>query len=481
MEQNLCKNWQIVYGEYSSIEKQAVNFLSGELCKSIARVPGVYTLYVVPCVREGDADPGKNTIVLAAYEESAAVRENVAEEEIPRNGWLIRTRKDCGRQWIFITARKRENLYYAAASFVDDFLVKYAPVCGSLAMPEKFFEYDIPDRTAAFALKTETRSIFTWGHPLNDYRQFIRDTARLKVNRLIIWNDFAPINAREIMDFAHEFGIRVLWGFEWGWGVEGSAHIRSLDDGFLEGLKGRILEKFEREYRDISEDGIYFQSFTEREEDNIGGWRISEAVVKLVNEASGALLERYPQLNIVFGLHATSVQAHLEDIEKTDPRVEILWEDWGAFPSHYLPDDDAGAFDALTRATAELLKLRGGKKLGFLFKGFMVLDWSRFEYQQGPFVLGENPKAVTENDGGLRRGAWRVFQAGWIQCGENARKIAEQICAATGGKAEIGMAGCFDGGMWAAEALCAEIIADPFREYPEILRTALSKTGVRFA
>ena len=128
-----------------------------------------------------------------------------------------------------------------------------------------------------------------------------------------------------------------------------------------------------------------------------------------------------------------------------------------------------------------MLKLRGGKKLGFLFKGFMVLDWSRFEFQQGAFVLGENPYEITENDRALRTGAWRVFQTGWIRCGENARKIAEQICVATKGEAEIGMAGCFDGGMWAAETICGEIIADSERSYGDILQAALSKKGVRFA
>ncbi len=483
----LCKSWQIVYEVYEGVEKHAVSFLSGELCKYIARVPSVYTLYVVPCVQATEENADKNTIILAAYDENETIRKYISEKDIPENGWLIKTMKQVrdnnenSRQMIIITARKRENLYYAATSFIDDFMVKFAPVCGSLTMPEKFFEYDIKDNTYTFELKTKTRSIFTWGHPLNDYREFIKNAARLKLNRLIIWNDYAPVNAREIMNYAHEFGIQIVWGFEWGWGTNGSSHIETIDDEYLAQLKMRILEKFEREYKDISEDGVYFQSFTERHEDNIGGRRISEAVVKLVNEASAALLEKYPDLNIIFGLHASSVKTHFSDIEKTDPRVEILWEDWGAFPSHYLPDDDPADFDDLIKTTGEMLKLRGGKKLGFLFKGFMVLDWSRFEFQQGAFVLGENPYEITENDRALRTGAWRVFQAGWIRCGENARKITEQICVATKGEAEIGMAGCFDGGMWAAETLCGEIIADPERSYGDILQAALSKKGVRFA
>ncbi len=483
----LCKSWQIVYTRYEGAEKQAVAFLGGELCKYLARIPDVYTLFVVPCVKTGEEAPDKNSIVVSTYGESPFVREHVTEEEIPACGWLIKTFKlplstgEGTKQQILITAKKRENLFFAAASFIDDFMVTYAPLSGWLKMPSKFFESEIADNTAVFEPKVETRSIFTWGHPINDYREYIRNAARLKINRIILWNDFVPVNAREIVDYAHEFGMRILWGFEWGWGVHSSAHIRSIDDEFLNTLKGQILDRFYKEYQAVAEDGIYFQSFTETAADNIGGRRISEAVVKLVNDVSAELLEKNPELKIVFGLHASSVLSHLSDIEKTDPRVEILWEDFGAFPSYYLPGENAAETEKLKETTKRILALRGGKNLGFLFKGFLVLDWERFENQQGPYLLGENAREVTRSDHALRKGAWRVFQAGWITYGENALKIARQIYEATDGKVEIGMAGCFDGGMWAAEALCAEIIADPSREYRDLLSHTLAKSGITFA
>ena len=47
---------------------------------------------------------------------------------------------------------------------------------------------------------------------------------------------------------------------------------------------------------------------------------------------AGKILEENPKLHIQFGLHASSVREHLEDISGVDDRVEIVWEDCGAFP-----------------------------------------------------------------------------------------------------------------------------------------------------
>ena len=44
-----------------------------------------------------------------------------------------------------------------------------------------------------------------------DYRGFFENMARLKLNEIIIWNDYAPTNGREIVAYAHSLGIRVIW------------------------------------------------------------------------------------------------------------------------------------------------------------------------------------------------------------------------------------------------------------------------------
>ena len=122
----------------------------------------------------------------------------------------------------------------------------------------------------------ETRSIFTWGHPINDYRRYIANIARLKINQLIVWNDFLPINAKDIVDYAHEYGIELIWGYAWGWGTD----CKDIDLNNLDTLRKEIVEVFLRDY-DKAGDGIYFQSFTEMQEDHIGDTLVAEAVSDL--------------------------------------------------------------------------------------------------------------------------------------------------------------------------------------------------------
>ena len=480
MGKTITDNWQIVYNDYNGVEANAVKFLSGELCGALAREGGVYTLYVIPCIGERNRDLTKNAIIVGVYDRSETIKKYVGVDEVAENGWLVRSVKENGVTLIIITAKKKKNLYFAATSFTDEFMLKFAPKVGNLTKPTAFFEFEIGEHTLAIEPETETRSVFTWGHPINDYREYVRSVARLKINRIICWNDYAPLNAREIVDYAHNYGVELVWGFAWGW-IDGCGKVADISDERLCELKEQIIERYEREYAGISEDGIYFQSFTEVWGETLGGRRISEAVVKLVNETSAALWEKYPDLKIIFGLHAISVKNHLDDIEKTDRRIEILWEDFGAFPSEYKPAYDKKEFDELVETTEKILALRGGEKVGFLFKGFITLDWTRFKYQSGTFVLGENGKAVEESDYKLRSDAWRVFQAGWIAYGNRALEIARLINERSHGKAEIGLCGCFDGGVWAAEAIGAEIIVDPSREYSQIVNIALGKKCVRFA
>ncbi|MGN1094125.1 MAG: hypothetical protein ACI4SC_04020 [Candidatus Neoclostridium sp.] len=483
MNGNKFESWQIMYSSDSEASTQAVKLLSAELGKYLIREKDVYTLYVLPCVKERE-NIEKNSVIIGNYYESRLINRFVKENDIPDNGFLIGTVKDESKnQLVVITAKKTENLYYAAAAFVDDFIEKYAPLCGTLKMSSKFFDYDIEDNVMVSSPKINVRSVFTWGLPINDYRKYVRDIARCKVNRLIIWNDYAPVNAKEIMEYAHKFNIELIWGFSWGWNEliwGGLKQSKSIDAEFISNLKSVILEKYEKEYKDISGDGIYFQSFTELDADTIGGTRISSAVTSVVNEVSALLLEKYPTLNIIFGLHASSVKTHLEDIEKVDRRIEILWEDWGSFPAYYIPSHNEEEYEETYETTKKILALRNGTKLGFLFKGFMTLDWSRFKHHDGPFVLGENLPVISENDASLRKCAWKSFQAGWVRYGKYAKEIAELIYKTTGGNVELGMAGVFDGGVWLPEAICTELMWDPERDFDDVLFTSMVKNSVRF-
>lgn len=83
MGKSSLDRWQIVYNDYSGAEANAVRFLSGELCKSLAREEGVYTLYVIPCVCEKDRDVTKNAIVVGTHAESDLMRLHTRDRKRP--------------------------------------------------------------------------------------------------------------------------------------------------------------------------------------------------------------------------------------------------------------------------------------------------------------------------------------------------------------------------------------------------------------
>ena len=169
----------------------------------------------------------------------------------------------------------------------------------------------------------------------------LANMARLKLNEIVIWNDYAPLNAAEVVACAHDLGIRVIWGYAWGWDTKIDVHLS--DETLLARLADEAVERFEREYAALPGDGIYFQSFTETTEQELDGRSIADVVVPWVNGICARILEKRPNLELQFGLHATSVAQKLDRIAQIDPRVRIVWEDCGAFPYAYLAENVAHA------------------------------------------------------------------------------------------------------------------------------------------
>lgn len=271
----------------------------------------------------------------------------------------------------------------------------------------------------------------------------------------------------------------MLWGYAWGW-IDGCGNVRDVSDETLKKLKESVIEQYEKIYAPLGADGIYFQSFTERNDEYIGGRLIAEAVTTFVNDTAGELLKRYPCLKLQFGLHAQSVHDRLSEIAKVDKRVEIVWEDGGEFPFGYRAIVDEKEFEKTLSFVEDILYLRGlDAPTGIMFKGFMTLDWTKFVYQSGPFILGENALEVEEHDKKLRLGAWRKFRADWLRYGEYAVKFARRILEITNGKVNLCMAGMFDGGIWFPEALCAEIFWNPEADFDELVQTVAARECVK--
>ena len=275
----------------------------------------------------------------------------------------------------------------------------------------------------AFSLQSapsvKERGLWTWGHVIYDYRGYLDNMMRLKMNTVIIWNDFLPSNARDIIAYAHERSIRVIWGFAWLWDTD----CAKFDMEHLMEQSAGILETFEREFAGIDVDGIYFQTFTELSTDNIGGVLIAKAAAEFVNHTAAMFYERRPDMEIQFGLHADSVRNRLEFLRAVDSRIRIVWENCGAFPFSYLPDD-ISTFDETAAFVREITHLRGEReRFGAVTKGMVKLDWGSFEHSRGPHCIGVSTDRMQHNRIDRKAPVWKYIQAQWIAYADYAQKM----------------------------------------------------------
>ncbi len=229
----------------------------------------------------------------------------------------------------------------------------------------------------------------------------------LKMNRVVIWNDFVPFNANEIVEYAHSCNIKVIWGFSWLWDTA----CNRVDPSKLEGKDKEILEKYEREYSCVKGDGIYFQIFTELTEDNINGVVVANAATDFVNKTAKLFYEKYPDLQIEFGLHATSVKDRLPSIAQVDPRIKIVWEDCGAFPFDYLASK-IDTFDETKALVGAIANLRGKDDyFGVVTKGITNLDWGQFRHLTGRQNIGVSSQKTKRELVVKRHNIWKYVQA----------------------------------------------------------------------
>lgn len=255
--------------------------------------------------------------------------------------------------------------------------------------------------------------IWTWGHVIYDYKGFFKNMKSLKMNKITIWNDFAPLNAKEIIEEAHKNGISVVWGFAWGWDTDCRSIAESLKENRINDIRESVVSVFNEQYKDIAADGIYFQSFTELDRREAGEKSIAEYAVELVNSTADELLKSFPWLNIEFGLHATSVKEDLDVIARTDSRIKIIWEDLGAFPFSYDPFEIED-FEKTYELTKKVINLRGDKeKCGFITKGMTKLDWSAFKHASGPLVIGESDREFIKKRQLEKDPFWQNITEGW--------------------------------------------------------------------
>ena len=476
-------SWKIIYNCYEGLQKRAVEFLSTELGKYLLREDGLYKIFVLPCVKEG-VTIEKNAVVLGLYEESETVRRFITEEELVGKDYAVKVvanpdAPDC--RIAVITAHTAQNLYYGAVAFAENYPVECAPLHGGLRIPQWRFNYEMPNYALAEKAAVQTRGVWSWAQPIGDYRKYIREMARLKFNQIVLWNDYMPLNAKEVVDYAHSYGIKIIWGYAWGWEAAGVAACaeKAVNPEYLRQIKEKAIEQYETECLGTGCDGIYFQSFTELSKEDIGGQSIARVVTDFVNETAGELLEKYPDLNIQFGLHATSVKNRLEEIARVDKRVEIVWEDCGAFPYAYEAETvDDKHFEETLEFTKKILTLRPDAKTGLIFKGMMTVDWEMFVSQSGPYILGEDAPSLIKKDKELRKPIWQIFEAGWLKNGGYALRLIREVIALTGGEVNLSVVNEDGGGIPLPLALFAEMLWNPEKDYPDTLHRVSKRQSV---
>ena len=332
----------------------------------------------------------------------------------------------------------------------------------------------LPDFEYGSAPSIKDRGLWTWGHVIYDYRGYFDNMMKLKMNKIVIWNDFAPANADEIVKYAHSRNIRVIWGFSWLWDTR---HYK-VDIKNLEGRSEEILAKYESQYASIGGDGIYFQTFTEKTVDSIDGVLIAKAAADFVNKTAAMFYEKYPELEIQFGLHATSVKTKLEFIKTVDPRIRIVWEDCGAFPFHDLPSN-VEAFEKTLELVGSIANLRGtNDRFGVVTKSLVKLDWTCFKHLCGPQYVGVSSEYVKKNRVERKSRLWRSIQAGWILNADKAGQMIAELCRLKDG--DLCALALVEDGMF------EETIMYPVALYSEMLwdcntdtRTMMSEVALR--
>ena len=432
--------WKIVYGAAEGPEGRAIELITSDVGEILLREPGVYATHVMSAWA-ATADPATNgnAFVLGTLENNGVLRRYLKSADVPKGGYRVKTIAEKDRDLVLIAGDSCREVLWGAADFLTFGLAALRPDLGNhLSYFEDVFLrggnrlgtlgngrtnlYDV-----ARAPETKVRSVFTWGHPIDDYRAYIRNLARLRINRLYLWNNYPVLNAREIVDYAHSWGVEVFWGFAWGWGLDCAKLAERNPDGVAES----ILKEWRTVWRDVPGDGIYFQTFTECGDQPLAnGESIAARAVKLVNRVAARMFEEKPSQKIVFGLHASGVKAHLSEIAATDPRLEILWEDTGYFPYNAngriggrpIPADEGEAL------TWKVLT-NDRREVGIVWKFQMIQDWTNWTYQEGPFLLGVTSRKTYDDDVAIQSRIWRNYDLPWIERFREAHGAARRVHA----------------------------------------------------
>ena len=460
----------IVYGALlSGVQKKALTIFSEALLE--------YTSDYPACYHREELDPKDETrkFYIGTRKTQPIFEKAGTHEPTQKEGYQITVLRDT----VYIEGADDVGVLYGCMDFFHQYITRLTYPCDDRYYIN-CFENPLPDFEYASHPTVANRGLWTWGHVIYDYRGYLDHMLKLKLNTLTIWNDRAPVNAREIVDYAHECGIKIIWGYSWLWDTD----CKKIPLDRLCDFSESIFLQYEKEYSDLDGDGIYFQSATELGVENLGGTVIADAVTKFVNKTSALFFEKYPHLELQFGLHATSVKNQLSAIQNTDPRIRIVWEDCGAFPFSYQPNDLA-AFDETQEFVKKICVLRGNDdRFGAVTKGLTKLDWLTFEHPDAPRVIGVSSREMKTKLIERKRKIWRYLQAFWMINADKAQQSVRLMKGIKDGDLYISALvedGMFEENVMYPVALFAEILWDADRPLESIVSEVALRSYVEFA
>ncbi len=479
--------WKVLFGRYEGVERHALNELQ--------RVMQEYVPYVLEIVPAGGGNLGSDhhTAVVGTPADNPVIRElgdkGLISLPTHSQGYTLACLvhpQDAQKRIVVIAGHDDPGVLYGVEEFIDHLRVSN----GQDDPPNK---RKFLDELGPFAVsdypRIENRGIWTWGYVIYDYRRFIDNMVRLRMNMLTIWNDCPPINMSDVIDYAHARGIKVILGFHWGWGID---NLDPSDKATLTKIKDEVVRNYRDEYAHLGMDGIYFQTFTERNTTEINGEPIAKLVCNWVNEIARDLYAIAPDLYIQFGLHATSILDNYVHLKDLDPRMTIVWEDAGVMPYAYGPDLTYGdnlthahakglnSVDATIAYSRKLVNFRSNTEFGMVPKGFICLRWaSEFEHH-GPFILGEHDPEFIRRRFEERRARWDYVDALWLRNYPAATRFYREILSEKPSKMTVTALvedGLFEQTIPMCVSLYAQTLWNPLRDDQEILRSALIPRG----
>ncbi len=477
--------WRIIYGSYEGVEKFALDELQAIIQKYFS-----YVIQVHPA--EGyEWSSEVNHVLVGTAANHPRIRD-LAERGLIKlpdrpQGYSLagfNSPWEGGKRIIVIAGSDPEGVLYG----VQDFNTRVLKTINT-DEPARIMELgEAFNEIGDFAIREhpliENRGIWTWGYVIYDYQRFIDHMARLKMNMLTIWNDCPPLNCREVIEYAHSRGVKVILGFHWGWGIEG---LDPADVRTRQKIKEEVVRKYHNEYAPLGMDGIYFQSFTERKDTRVGDQSIAKLVCDWVNDIAEGVFQVAPDLYLQFGLHATSIVDNYPDLKGLDPRIVIVWEDAGVIPYFYDPVPkynfelphaqpiQLNSVPATIDYSKKLVNFRGKKEFGMVPKGWITLRWpSEFEHH-GPFILGRRDPGFIRKRLNERKSRWEKINALWLENFPLAADFYRQILDCN--PVKMTATGLVEDGLFEEEiqlsvAIFAETLWNPRKNDREILSLA---------